>query len=586
MSDARRASSRKLGLLLGLAVSALVSSTGSAQTLLTRTQTTVPAEKILPANTALAIKIEKMAALRKGFESSQMGQLFADPGMKAFRDKLDSVLEKPNEQLKEAVGLTVQELLTLPQGQVFVGLVPQSGEEVPFGLYVSADAGENAAKMAEVMAAVDKATEKEGNRVATEQVDGLTLHILRSKNDADGPPIVWTQSGSTFHIASSVDLIKDMAASAGGRENSLASNEVYATVAKKLGDGQMTWFMDAQQAFALGSQMAGQNGVDAETVAAQIQQLGLTGLKAMGGRYDLDEPEYESVYKMFIYAPSPVEGVLKMFSMPAQDLRPEPWVPATVAGYQSTSWDLDAAWKAILELADTYAPGVMDQVEQGIAGAGDGLKFKEDLIAPLGKRITTLSDFKKPITEESQRGVIAIALDDPKTFQNTLNKIFALANASPKQRSFQGTNIYDFDVPAEMAEQGVTGPISLAIAKDQMFITFEPSLLEQILRGGYPALAESPEFQAVSKHIPSQTSFLAFDRPEDGARSAYSMLGSDQFKAALQQGAPGDSDVIGELFDPKLLPDFSVIAKYLSPQGGYATQGEDGVLFTRFTVKK
>ena len=64
------------------------------------------------------------------------------------------------------------------------------------------------------------------------------------------------------------------------------------------------------------------------------------------------------------------------------------------------------------------------------------------------------------------------------------------------------------------------------------------------------------------------------------------MLGSDQFKAALQQSNPGDSGPIAELLDPKLLPEFSVIAKYLSPQGGFGIQGDDGVTFTRFTVKK
>ena len=119
-----------------------------------------------------------------------------------------------------------------------------------------------------------------------------------------------------------------------------------------------------------------------------------------------------------------------------------------------------------------------------------------------------------------------------------------------------------------MAQSGITGPIGLAIAKDHLFISFEPTLLEQILRGGYPALAESAEYQAVSKHFPSQASFLAFDRPDDGARAFYGMLGNEQFRAALDQmrTAP-NAPSLGEVLDPKLLPEFSVIEKYLSPRG-------------------
>ena len=587
MRDGSKALTRR-SLLLGLALSALVGTTGRGQALISSGQATVPAEKVLPANTLFMTKIEKMESLREGFLASQIGQLMADPGMKPFMDKLHSILEKPSEQLKEAVGLTVPELLTLPQGQVFVSLIGQTNEKVPVALFISADAGTNAAKMAEFMAAVDKVAEQQGAGVATDQFEGLTLHVITNKDDATAPPMVWAQNGTVFHIASSPELMKEMASHPTGRENSLATNELFGAVTKKLGtDPQVSWFLDIQQALGIASQMAGQNGVDADTVTAQIQQLGLNGLKAMGGRYDLNQGDFDSVYKMFVYAPSPVQGVLKMLAMPTQDLSPEPWVPGTVASYQATSLDLDATWKAITELADTYAPGVLDQVEQGLAaGNGGGLKFKDDLIGPLGKRITVVSDFKKPITEASQRGVVAVALDDSKAFQNTLNKIFELAGATPKQRSFQGTNIYDFDVPPEMAQQGITGPISLAIAKDQLYVAFEPTLLEQILRGGYTGLAENPEYQAVSKHFPAQTSILSFARPEDAARSAFGMLGSDQFKAALQQSNPGDSGPIAELLDPTLLPEFSVIAKYLSPQGGFGIQGDDGVTFTRFTVKK
>ena len=66
---------------------------------------------------------------------------------------------------------------------------------------------------------------------------------------------------------------------------------------------------------------------------------------------------YDSLSKMFFLAPKPVQGLLKVFSFPPIALEPEPWVPATVAGYQSISWDLDNAFDAINEIINKFQPG-------------------------------------------------------------------------------------------------------------------------------------------------------------------------------------------------------------------------------------
>ena len=48
---------------------------------------------------------------------------------------------------------------------------------------------------------------------------------------------------------------------------------------------------------------------------------------------------------------------------------------------------------------------MLNLVEQQLVGpnGGEPLSFKKDLFGPLGDRITLISDFKKPIKEDSQR---------------------------------------------------------------------------------------------------------------------------------------------------------------------------------------
>ena len=132
-----------------------------------------------------------------------------------------------------------------------------------------------------------------------------------------------------------------------------------------------------------------------------------------------------------------MKGLLKVFSLPHVSLRPEAWVPASVASYQSLSWDLDNAYKAIEDLVNKLAqPGMLQALEQQLAGpeGGQPLSFQKDIFGPLGDRITMISDFKKPIKEDSQRVLVGVALEDAKAFQNTLGRVIELAGAAQEAR--------------------------------------------------------------------------------------------------------------------------------------------------------
>jgi hypothetical protein len=297
---------------------------------------------------------------------------------------------------------------------------------------------------------------------------------------------------------------------------------------------------------------------------------------------------------MFVYAPAPSQGVLKMFAMPKANLRPEPWVPATASTYQSYSWDLDAAFTAINDLVNNFQPGLLNVVEQQLAGGeGEPLSFQKDIFGPLGDRITIVTDYKKPLKEDSQRMLLAVALEDSKKFQATVNRLIQMSMAEPKKRDFQGTTIYDFTLP-EMPNAAPNNPfkgtISLAIAKDYLFVATDPSLLELILRGGGAPLADSPAFQKVVKDVPSETSTLSYVNAEDQAKVSYEMIKSGAFEKALanQGGGDGNAKAMAgffKLFNKDKLPEFSVFAKYIGEGGGYGVMDDDGIVFTNFGLK-
>src|SRR5262249_43593034 len=133
------------------------------------------------------------------------------------------------------------------------------------------------------------------------------------------------------------------------------------------------------------------NEAQAQQIEVLVSELGGNGLKAAGGTLTLGAGNYNSLTKTFFLAPAPVQGLFKIFSLPPISLRPESWVPATVASYQSLSWDLDNAYDAINELVNKFQPGMLDVLAQQLAGPqGQPLDFRKDLFGPIGDRISVI----------------------------------------------------------------------------------------------------------------------------------------------------------------------------------------------------
>ncbi|MFI5454914.1 MAG: DUF3352 domain-containing protein [Isosphaerales bacterium] len=575
-----------------------------------------PPERILPDTTIFLFKLNDVKSFRETFRNSQYGQLWNDPSLKDFKDELALKLEDATKGLKEKIGVSLKELFELPQGALAIAAVGRDDPNLPVAGAILADTGENEKKMLDILGRTTKEAEASGAKTSTESFNGLTLHVVRfpqkeqekekdekekeKEKPTPPPPLAWTNAGSLFFIASDVDLIKDLATHREGRDNSLAATEPFAKTQAKTESSraQAIWYLNVNKLVkVLIDASAKANAAQAQQIEFYVKEMGIDGLKSVGGCFTLAAGNYDSLSKTFFLAPKPVAGLLKIFSFPPLALRPESWVPATVATYQTLSFDLDNVYTGINDLVNKFQPGMINVIEQQLVGPGGGqpLNFQKDVFGPLGDRITLISDFKKPVKEDSQRMLLAIALEDTKAFQNTLTQLFQIAGAAPEKREFQGTTIYDLAVnlpnQAPGNPQGLKGPISLAVAKDTLFMTTDTTLLEQVLRPGNPTLADSTSYQTVAKEFPEKSSGLSYIRPDESARLTYDLIKSGQFEKAIQQGmaaAPGAKDLpsLKKMIPTEKLPDFSVFVKYLSLGGSFSMMDDDGFTLTGFTLRR
>jgi hypothetical protein len=584
-----------------------------------------PPERALPESTVFFVKINNFKLFRDALSKSQYGQLWNDPSFKAFRDEFSQNLEDSSSAVKGKVGLGLKEILDLPQGSLAIAAVARDDANAQVARVVIAEMGENEKKTLGFLDRGTKQAEEAGAKVSTESFQGLTLHIAlwpakeqakpdkdkekdnekEKDKDKDGPPppLVWTNSGSTFYLGTDVDAVKDVAANREGRDRSLAATESYTkTQAKTDSSGaQVIWFIDAPRLIKLLLQRANEGAGNAQGQQIEVlaRELGVFGLKSIGGCFTLGTGNFDSVNKIFFHAPRPVQGLLKVFSFPPITLRPEPWVPASVASYQTLSIDLNNAFDALNSVIDKFQPGMVGLLEQQLVGPNGGqpLNFKNDVFGPLGGRVTLITDYKKPSSTDSQRMMVAIALKNTKAFQATFSRLLELTGSAPQKREFQGTAIYDFPVDLPAVPGGGAGgqamaarSVSIAIAKDTLFLANDATLLEQVLRPGNAALVDKAEFQSVAKEFPERCSALSYVRPDQSTR-IYDLIKSGQIEKQVQQamiqaGGGRDLPELGKIIPTDKLPEFSVLAKYLGFGGGSSIMDDDGFTLTGFTLRR
>jgi len=332
---------RRLTLIGWLALSGLFALPIQAATAAT------PPERILPENTIFLFKLPDVKAFRESFRSSQYGQLWNDSALKEFREELALKLEDATKSLKEKIGVSVKELFELPQGSLAIAAILRDDPNLPVAAAILAEAGENEQKMLEIFGRTTKQAEDAGAKVATEQFNGLSVHVVRfperepekdkdqkDKKPIPQPPLVWTNSGGLFFITSDVDVIKDLATHREGRDKSLASTDAFGKTQAKTDSSkaQAIWYLDVNKLVRVVIK-ANAKGGDAEAQQQEVlvKELGIGGLRSVGGCFTLGTGNFDSLSKTFFNAPRPVEGLLKVFSFPPMPLRPESWVPATVA---------------------------------------------------------------------------------------------------------------------------------------------------------------------------------------------------------------------------------------------------------------
>ncbi len=597
-------------------------------------------QELLPETTVGLLKLRNFSEFAEKYNASSFGQMMQSDSVGPLVNSLYDNAAKQYENVSEDVGLSLEEIRSLPSGEITFAIIAPRRKDLQYVLMMETDEDNEAVDKAferyrEAMeSSLESAGEDAESELKTEENDfGVSIETMMAAGNR-----VYTCKHQGLVIAcTSEDELNDMFIRWSGAEvdkvRSLSENRKFVTIANRcaVSDDALPdarFFFDPISLF----KAASRGNVGANFAVAMLPTLGLDGVLAVGGNMYIDHDEYESISHGHLMLASPREGVLNALAMKPDSYTPEPWVPVDIANYMTTSWDVPQMLASIKEISDKIVDGQYDEyfenLQNEIEKRDSDVNLQDDLIANLTGRFSVV----RPILSGDQLNGIGNAasfgISDPEKVEESLSEIFGSEDLSRwwaerehgsvrywtkseesvkyredqvkarrdrrrKRAEDRGEEIAPFGPRPEVRK----GFPTFGIIGDQVVFSDSEEFFQYAVdtfNGDKPALGDDEDFL---KDMDTMTKLLKSDLPAavfyaDSRREIgfyLKALSNDNMMKVLDHSA--EKDESGFFSDMKAsieehgFPEVEDIQQYLSTSGGFITTDDSGYHFLLFQEK-
>ena len=555
-------------------------------------QTLVPGDQVLPKDTYMYFAVPSVDRMKQGFADSSTGKMWADPAFDDFKAEIKSAfsseLEEGLAQVQDVLGLTLDELLEIPQGEVSFALSATSGNKMGAVLIVDYGAHESEVSglLQKAVAALSQVPDLES---ADTTINGTDVTLFKVTNPISRKtPLAkefgWFLKDGRMVASNSTSVMDAILANwEGSSDASLQSNNVFSYVMEKCQSKAdkniIVAYFDpiglVNKLVQTGS--LGEAGMGAGMALGFLPTLGLSQVKAFGSVGQLDVDGFEGVSRSFIYTDQPPMGAMRIFMLDQVAPAPPSWVKEGASMYMTTKWKINDAYEAVESLVDMFqGPGALASIVDDLATKGPQVHIKTDVIDQLDGTVQMVSAPGDSASDTpGDQMLFALGVRDSSTMSDLLTKLTSDPGFPGESREFQGVTLYEIMIPGGQA-------ISFTVANNQLMIGVGGTLVEQALRNDNDIrpLAETESYQKIAEHFQPGALAVTYTHPAAQYKSLYDLLKSGN----AADNFPG-MDEIFERIDFTRLPSFDVIEKYMAPAGGSWVGDDNGVLMEQFSLK-
>ncbi len=610
--------SRALGSLLSLVV--LVGQLGLAQE-----SPRLTAPQLFPEKTLAYIRIDNVAKLREDLKKSSLGKLGNDEELKPIFAEFYGSLVNSTSQMQESIGLNLDELLSIPNGEFAVALLPsdksaakatrkQSAEKTTVNIQLEEpalalllDAGEEIAGVQVMLERLEKSMSADMQH-SQKEVDRLTLHRYQNSN-RERERFGYFIDNGVMIATTDPNYLEQLAAvwlGTAGEWSSLADNRRFTGILSRCvgtqGERpQLSFFADPM---AIVRQFTPSTATSS-MVLAMLPAFGLDGIQGLGGSWIVAPPDFDSIAHFHLSLESPRRSILGLLRPKSGSTTPEDWVPESVAGYSTINWDVASTLKAIEQLFNQFRGPEAFQNEV-IARTSDRLQIdlRKDVLENLDGRFTLLQGFVRPVTINSGSNLYAIKMKNAEYVKNNVvPKLFELVEARTEV-STENFGKFTARVVKVGGRRGIQESdsvvrqpeICVAFIDDYLVLADSRYMMRQVsdcLSGSTAKLSQALDYELISDRINAQLqnkecSTLTYSRPEESLQTFYELARDPKNRDRLRQVSDNNGFFKALLagLDKRELPPFSVIAKYLAPAGGFLVDDDTGLHYMSFSLRR
>ena len=136
-----------------------------------------PAPQLLPQRTLAYFRINNCSQLSKDFGKTAFGKLFKDPKIRPLIADLYKQVEDAFKQIEQQIGVSLTQIMKLPQGELSVALVaPQQGD---MGLVMNLDVGTQLPAAKKLLKLFDNGVKFGGYKTSTEKAGNISPKVSR-----------------------------------------------------------------------------------------------------------------------------------------------------------------------------------------------------------------------------------------------------------------------------------------------------------------------------------------------------------------------------------------------------------------------
>lgn len=595
------------------------------------------APRLLPEKTLGYLRIENVTEFREELASSATGKMLADPKLKPIASEVYLAAGELFESVGQQVGVSLDELLAIPKGQLAVALFPlddaaavmapatpnqasdkpkddspeairkrleakQPSSGVSFGGLIVIETGDDNASLQKILSTLERKLSESGWVARRETIRGTSLVRIVRTNNPDRVLEYFSRDGATvIGIGAGAGQAALERWNGESAEPTLAESTDFAAVMGRCIGAedtrpQITFFVDP---YRIVERIIKNSGGGAALVWPMVESLGIGKIRGIGGSVFQGGEMFDDISHMHVLLDPPRDGIFSVVRPSKGDTNPPSWVPDDVSSYMSLAWRVDKSFDGFERIFDrfsgdgSFAAQVIEPYQKAT-----GLDLRESLVNTTQDRLVLITWLQRPVTFNSNTSLVGIHLKDSAQTSATIEKLRQTLWKSLETDSIGATKVYrgrqrdgNRNVPPTIRVPEPCG----AIVGDWLMVSDSRQLLEHVIRaqsGSVPRLANQPEYDLVASELGAQLGaeepfMFSFSRDSDALRQVYEMAKAPNVKDFVRSRGEQNpvAKRIAELIEKNELPPFDEFKKYFAPSGSFAYDEPTGIHFGRYTLK-